>query len=113
MWITELGDLLKTYVRDSVHPHTDLIQQAPERKPAFIISEIICLVALTSFNNKVAVTAAQSLRTLAQAERETGIIHQTSTGEDEGALRLEVYEQLGDPKIVVMGELVLFWEVNT
>jgi hypothetical protein len=64
---------------------------------------MILLISLTSVNNKVSSAAAQALRVLAQAERETDAFRHTTKGEEEGVMRLQVYEQLGDPKAVIMG----------
>jgi hypothetical protein len=112
MWITSLIELLKTYTRRSPYSHIELVKQSPGRIPAFLVSEIILLVSLTSVNNKVSVAAAQALRVLAQAEQGTGVQYQDVTGEDEGALRLQVYEQLGN-KVNFTGVWVcLLWDTQ-
>lgn len=101
MWIGVLDDLLKTYIRPSQYTHVKNIQEAPERIPAFYLAEIVLLVLLTSVNNKVSILAAQNLRVLAIAERQTAVITHTAPKEDEGGMKRSVYEQLGEPKILL------------
>jgi hypothetical protein len=103
MWITTLDNLLRTYIRPSQYEHIQGIKKAPERIPAFLLSEIILLASLTSASNKVSMVAAQALRVLARAEKETELTHYSANGGDEGAIRLQVYEQLADPKVAVIG----------
>ena len=69
--------------------------------PAFYLAEIVLLVLLTSVNNKVSIAAAQNLRILATAERQTALTTHTVAKEDEGGMRRSVYEQLGEPKMLL------------
>jgi hypothetical protein len=106
MWIQSLDTLLQTYTRPCPYEHIEAVKQAPERIPAFTIAEIILLISLTSVNSKVCAAAAQALRKLALAERNTGAIRHTAHGEDESVRRLQAYEQLGDPRCILMGWLL-------
>jgi hypothetical protein len=83
------------------YAHIRCIQEAPERIPAFHLSEIVLLVLLTSVNTKVSTAAAQILRVLATAERQTGLTTHTTSKDDEGGMRRSVYEQLGEPKLML------------
>lgn len=79
------------------------IQLTPERVPAFAIAEIAFLVTLTSAERTASATAAQCLRLLAGAERQKGNAPTHLISEEERSKRYPVYEQLGDPKALVLG----------
>ena len=83
------------------------IQLTPERVPAFAIAEIAFMVTLTSAERIASATAAQCLRLIAGAERQKGNAPAHLISEEEKARRYPVYEQLGDPKAMVLGEHAL------
>ena len=78
--------------------------------PAFHFAEIVLLVSLTSVSNKVAVAAAQCLRVLASAERQASSEHKAKTQAEygEGGISRSLYDQLGDPQIMLLGEGLRF-----
>ena len=74
------------------------------RLPAMMVAEIAFLVSLTSADSRVSTMAARGLREIAMAEAsqdELGLIDEP----EEAAKRYPVYEQLGDPSVVTLGEL--------
>lgn len=75
-----------------------------DRVPAFILAEIAFLVTLSSADSNVSLTAAHCLRLLAEAERAPGAPQDTTLTEDERSKRFTIYEQLGDPKVMVVGK---------
>ena len=81
------------------------IQLTPERVPAFAIAEIAFMVTLTSAERAASATAAQCLRLIAGAERQKGNAPAHLITEEEKAKRYPVYEQLGDPKALVLGRI--------
>lgn len=83
------------------------IQQSTDRAPAFAVAEIAFLVALTSADTNVTLTAAHCLRLLAQAETAPDAPATDGVNEDERAKRYPIYEQLGDPKVMIVGVYVV------
>lgn len=82
------------------------IQLHSDRVPAFALAEIAFLVSLTSADKGVSQLAAQGLRCIAQAECQGGPVN-SGVPEEERSKRHAVYEQLGDPNVVVVGEFFL------
>ncbi|KAI0089247.1 hypothetical protein BDY19DRAFT_1089227 [Irpex rosettiformis] len=104
MWIGLGHELMFRYTRttlEKVRP----IQLTPERVGAFAIAEIAFLVSLTSADRTVSATSAQCLRLIAGAERQRGSPPAHLISEEEKARRYPVYEQLGDPKALVLGRV--------
>ena len=85
------------------------IQLTPERVGAFAIAEIAFMVSLTSADRTVSATSAQCLRLIAGAERQRGSPPAHLISEEEKARRYPVYEQLGDPKALVLGTYLAVW----
>ena len=73
------------------------------RVSSFALAEIAFLVSLCSFDPVVSYTACQCLRLLAQAERQPEAPQASDINEDEVLKRHPIYEQLGDPKISMIG----------
>lgn len=73
------------------------------RLPAMMVVEIALLATLTSADTAVSMLAARGLRDLAIAE---GLPNPRRTVEEpeNAAKRYPMYEQLGDPTVVVVGE---------
>jgi hypothetical protein len=85
-------------------PRLTAIQLYPDRVTAFALSEIALLVSLMSADKDVCQLGAQGLRFLAQAERQTGAPINPGMSEEERSRRHPVYEQMGDPIVVVVGK---------
>jgi hypothetical protein len=107
IWIGVLQGILRTYTRPSQLVHVDAIKMAEQRVPAFVISEIVLLVLLTSASKRVAITAAQTLRLLAHAERETEVEHPFIPNADTARLRLSLFEDIGSAKLYTTGAWAL------
>jgi hypothetical protein len=103
MWVSILQGILRTYTRPSQLAHVDAIKMAEQRVPAFVIAEIVLLVLLTSVNSKVSITAAQTLRLLAYAERETDVEHPFMPNADTARLRLSFFDDIGLAKLYTTG----------
>lgn len=72
------------------------------RHPAMIVAEIALLVTLTSADTSVSLLAAKGLREMAIAECLPNP-RRTVEEIDEALKRYPVYQQLGDPSVVVVG----------
>jgi hypothetical protein len=83
--------------------HVKEIQFAAGRRHAFILAEIAFVVSLTSADSGVSQMAARGLRILAQMDRETEDIPNLAAGEEREE-RNSVFELLGDPHVMVVGE---------
>lgn len=80
------------------------IQLCPDRVPAFALAEIAFLVALTSTDKGLSQLAAQGLRFIAQAESQVGAPKNPGMAEEERFERHPIYDQLGDPHVIVVGK---------
>ena len=76
----------------------------PRRIPAFAMSEVSFLVALTSADNSISQLAAKGLRFLSHAERYPGAPVNPTVTEEDRSKKYPIYEQLGDPRITVFGK---------
>lgn len=72
---------------------------------AFTILEIACLISLTSLNINVSLTAAHCLRFIGEVERFPGAPLSEKITEEERAKRYPIYDQIGDPKVPVLGRV--------
>ena len=75
----------------------------PNRASALVLSEIAFLVCLSSADGVVSLTACNCLRLLTQAERHPDAPPYPEGNEEEAIKRHPVYEQLGDPKVSMIG----------
>ena len=73
------------------------------RATAFSLAEIAFLVCLSSADNLVSLTACNCLRLLAHVERQPNAAQQTEVNEEDVLKRHPIYEQLGDPKVSMIG----------
>ncbi|KAF9238786.1 hypothetical protein BU15DRAFT_88233 [Melanogaster broomeanus] len=105
LWMSVSHQLIETYHRKCQGDHARGLQLSPSRVPAFALSEISFLVSLTSVNSGVSQLAAQGLRLIAQAERHPDAPVNTGLAEEERSKRNPIYEQLGDPSVVVVGRV--------
>ncbi|TBU46391.1 hypothetical protein BD309DRAFT_622853 [Dichomitus squalens] len=90
--------------RDPPSQYSEL-RMMPTRIPAFALAEIAFLVCLSSADGIVSLTACNCLRLLAQAERQPDAPQPPELSEDEVLKRHPVYEQLGDPKVSMIGRV--------
>jgi hypothetical protein len=84
------------------------IQLDPGRLPAFALAEIAFLVSLTSADSNVSHLAAKGLRLLSYAERQPGAPVNSGIREEDRLKRNPIYEQLGDPNVMVVGQFHSF-----
>ncbi|TFK43927.1 hypothetical protein BDQ12DRAFT_702865 [Crucibulum laeve] len=105
MWISICHQSLELYVRKTDMEHVKRMQYDSDRIPAFAMIEIAFLVSLTSADSNVSQLAARGLRFLAHAERHPDAPVNTYVTDEEKSKRNPIYEQLGDPRIVVVGRL--------
>ncbi|KAI6152285.1 hypothetical protein BKA82DRAFT_4387651 [Pisolithus tinctorius] len=105
MWISVASQVLEAYYRKSEGDRAAKVQFSAKRLPAFALTEIAFLVSLTSANSEVSQLAAQGLRSIAQAERHPKAPINTGLTEEERSKRNPIYEQLGDPSVVIVGRV--------
>lgn len=82
------------------------IQMDPRRVPALILAEIAFLLSLPSADTSISTMAAKGLRSLAHAERQANVPISTIMSDEDRSKRDPVYEQLGDPRVTVVGMFV-------
>ena len=78
------------------------------RLPEIIVAEVAFLVTLTSSDTPVSTIAAKGLREIAIAECLPNP-RRPFEESDEAAKRYPLYEQLGDPSVLIVGELCRSW----
>lgn len=84
------------------------IQLNAKRVASFALTEIAFLVSLTLVDSHASHLAAKGLRLISHAERQPDApVNQTVTDEDRSK-RNPIYEQLGDPKVMVVGAYAFF-----
>lgn len=71
--------------------------------PGFILAEIGFLVSLTSADSHVSHLAAKGLRLLSHAERQPDAPVNKAVTDEVRSKRNPIYEQLGDPKVMIVG----------
>lgn len=79
------------------------IQNNEGRLSAFALAEIAFLISLTSADSEVSFLAAKGLRLLAHSESQLGAPTNPIVGGEDRAKRHLVYEQLGDPRVMIVG----------
>ncbi|KAH9927288.1 uncharacterized protein B0H18DRAFT_1161603 [Fomitopsis serialis] len=94
MWINMAYEIIYRFTKSSETEKIRRIQINTDRIPAFAVAEIAFLVALTSADTNVTLTAAHCLRLLAQAETAPDAPASNALNEDERAKRYPIYEQL-------------------
>ncbi|KAI0065862.1 hypothetical protein BV25DRAFT_1988944 [Artomyces pyxidatus] len=106
MW-AEIGHTFAlAYIQDA--PPDSIVKQlqmSPERIPALALLELASAVSLTSADTAVSRLSAHSLRVIAIAERQPGVPINAALSEEERVSRYAIYEQIGDPKAVVIGRV--------
>jgi neurofibromin 1 len=92
--------------------HVKDIQCDPGRLPAFALAEIAFLVSLTSADSNVSRLAAKGLRLLSHAERQAGAPVNPGISDEDRLKRHRIYDQLGDPNVMVVGAYLMAKSVN-
>ncbi|KAF8872759.1 hypothetical protein BD779DRAFT_1679537 [Infundibulicybe gibba] len=105
LWIAMAHQLVGIFMRKSDLEHVKEIQCDVGRLPAFALAEIAFIISLTSADNNVSKLAAQGLRLLSHAERQPGAPMNPTVSDEDRSKRNPIYEQLGDPKIMVVGRV--------
>ncbi|KAI0775878.1 hypothetical protein BD413DRAFT_470082 [Trametes elegans] len=77
----------------------------PHRTSSLALAEITFLVCLCSTDGVVSLTACNCLRLLTQTERHPDAPPYAEGNEEEAIKRHPVYEQLGDPKVSLIGRV--------
>lgn len=98
--LVDMDHLTDSLLQDN---HAHGMQFDKDRVPAFAMCEIAFLVSLTSVSSDVSQLAAQGLRLIAQAERQPGAPVNHGLTEEERSKRNPIYEQLGDPSVIIVG----------
>ena len=85
------------------------LQGDPGRIPAFVVMEISFLVALTSSDNTISQLAAKGLRLISHAEHQPDAPPNPTITDEDRAQRNPIYEQLGDPRVTVIGRFKFYF----
>ncbi|KAJ7055100.1 hypothetical protein C8F01DRAFT_470816 [Mycena amicta] len=105
LWTSGITYLLNTYLIRNSAEHSRAIRNHEARAPALVLVEISLLVTLTTESTPIAQVAAKGLRTLAKLEARPDAPPPPALDEDLISKRHLVYEQLGDPRVVVVGRV--------
>ncbi|KAI0677196.1 hypothetical protein C8Q78DRAFT_1180405 [Trametes maxima] len=106
MFIQQLYEIMYCYANpDSNKQLRHALHILPSRASALALSEIAFLVSLCSADGVVSLTACNCLRLLTQAERHPETPPYAEGDEEEAITRHPVYEQLGDPKVSMIGRV--------
>ncbi|KAI0371618.1 hypothetical protein BV20DRAFT_1017123 [Pilatotrama ljubarskyi] len=106
MFIQQLYEIMYCYAYpESNKQHRNALRITPNRASALAISEIAFLVCLCSADGVVSLTACNCLRLLTQTERQPDAPPYAEGNEEEAIKRHPVYEQLGDPKVSMIGRV--------
>ncbi|THH13571.1 hypothetical protein EW146_g6666 [Bondarzewia mesenterica] len=105
MWAEVSHAFVLEYIQD-VPDNTiqRAMQLSEDRLPALVLLELASAVSLTSADPGVSRLAAHNLRVVAIAERRPEAPNSGSSDE-ERAKRFTIYDQIGDPKTVVIGRV--------
>ena len=80
---------------------------ASGRLPSMVVAELALLVTLTSADSAISTLSAKALREMAIAESSPNTRRdetEDSAEAEEAAKRFPVYDQLGDPTVLTVGE---------
>jgi hypothetical protein len=84
------------------------VQVDPGRTSAFVLAEIAFLVSLSSADNTISQSAAKGLRMICRAELQPDAPPNPTITDEDRAQRNPIYEQLGDPRVAVVGKFTFF-----
>ncbi|KAJ7034157.1 hypothetical protein C8F04DRAFT_582650 [Mycena alexandri] len=105
MWTTAIFRMLKLYLTNNDSPIMRAIQTDEKRTSAFALVEIALLVTLPSEDNSVSQLAAKGLRYLAYLENIPNAASASIVDDEVLSKRHLVYEQLGDPRVPIVGRV--------
>ncbi|KAJ7167823.1 hypothetical protein C8R46DRAFT_1350755 [Mycena filopes] len=105
LWTTAIFRVLRLYLINNDAPIMRAIQADEMRTSAFTLVEIALLVTLTSEDNGVSQLAGKGLRYLAYLENIPGSASAPVVDDEVLSKRHLVYEQLGDPRIPIVGRV--------
>ncbi|KAF8207849.1 hypothetical protein K438DRAFT_2013261 [Mycena galopus ATCC 62051] len=105
MWVSSIFRILKMYVMNHENDHLKAIQTDENLTSSLALVELALLITLASEANNVSQLAARGLRYVAYLESLPGALAPPVVDDDLASKRHLVYEQLGDPRVVVVGRL--------
>ncbi|KAF7352222.1 hypothetical protein MVEN_01185600 [Mycena venus] len=105
MWASSIFRLLKLHVMNDQNVHIKAIQNDEHRTSALALVELALLVTLASEDNRVSQLAAKGLRYLAYLEGVPGASSAPVVDDDMASKRHLVYEQMGDPRVLIVGRV--------
>ena len=76
---------------------------SPDRVPALALIELASTVSLSSADSGVSRLAAHNMRVIAIAEKRNSDLVNRAFSDEDRKKRFSIYEQLGDPKVPVIG----------
>ncbi|KAA1466679.1 hypothetical protein DENSPDRAFT_831556 [Dentipellis sp. KUC8613] len=106
MWIETGHDLALSYIVDV--PNDGMlkyVQTSEERIPALALLELASAISLTSADSGLSRLSAHILRIIALAERHPDAPVNETLNEEEQLRRHNIYQQIGDPKVVITGRV--------
>ena len=84
------------------------VQVDPGRTSAFVLAEIAFLVSLPSVDTNISQSSAKGLRMICRAELQPDAPPNPTITDEDRAQRNPIYDQLGDPRVAVVGRLTIF-----
>ncbi|EFI27794.1 hypothetical protein CC1G_14717 [Coprinopsis cinerea okayama7 len=105
LWVSLAHSIVDIYSKRIDMEHVRAIQLDERRTPALTLAEIALMVSLTASDVNISHLAAKSLRLLAQVEQRPNAPSSPILGEEEFSKRNFVYEQIGDPRVMVVGRV--------
>ena len=87
------------------------VQVDPGRTSAFVLTEIAFLVSLPSADNVISQSSAKGLRMICRAELQPDAPPNPTITDEDRAQRNPIYDQLGDPRVAVVGRLYFFLNI--
>ncbi|KAJ6560168.1 hypothetical protein B0H19DRAFT_1376000 [Mycena capillaripes] len=104
LWTSSIYRILRLYVANNDNVHMKATLGDESRMSSLALVEIALLVTLTSEDNSVSQLAAKGLRYLAYMESVPGA-SSLPADDDVMSKRHLVYEQLGDPRVLIVGRV--------
>ncbi|CDO69579.1 hypothetical protein BN946_scf184759.g19 [Trametes cinnabarina] len=106
MFMQQLYEIMYSYAHsDPSKQNIPPLRIVPARASSLVLAEIALLVCLSSADGVVSLTACNCLRLLAQTERVPQAPRYPEGNEEEANKRHPIYEQLGDPKVSMIGRV--------
>ncbi|KAJ2930404.1 hypothetical protein H1R20_g6694, partial [Candolleomyces eurysporus] len=105
LWISLAHHIVDAYSKKIDMEHVKTIQRDPYRIPAVILGEIALMAALPSANVDMSHLAAKGLRLISLMDSLPNAPISVLLSEEETSKRNFIYEQLGDPNVVLIGRV--------